>query len=76
MDFHCLQTTPDGGWTDYRQYDGVFTGEGIREEIQDALSWTSHSHPTTVWDTFFNIYDRPNDHTRQKYAARTWSNTW
>jgi hypothetical protein len=69
VDFHCLQTTPDGGWTDYRQYDGVRTGEGLREEILDQLHMDVALSSGNVWDGSFNIYQRPNDNTRQKYGT-------
>src|SRR5207302_4822917 len=65
VDFHTAQGTPNTGWDDYRPNDAVMTGEGIRQEIEDD------PHPDTLppWDPSTNPYTRPNDHTRQKYAA-------
>jgi hypothetical protein len=70
VDFHYPdRTTPDNGWNDYRVNDVMRTGEGLREEIVDetipdrVCSWTQPWDPTTY------AYDRPNDHTRQKYAV-------
>ncbi|MGO8697738.1 MAG: hypothetical protein ACLQVY_08485 [Limisphaerales bacterium] len=65
VDYLTARTTPNGGWDDYRPNDPVMTGEGIRQEIQDDL------HPDTIppWDPVNNPYTRPNDNTRQQYAA-------
>ena len=70
VDFHCANLSPDGGWDEYRPNEGVRTGEGIRQEIEDELHPdVSGITPLNPWDAFFNIYDRPNDNTRQKYAV-------
>ena len=65
VDFHTAQGTANGGWDDYRPNDAVMTGEGIRQEIQDD------PHPDNLppWLPGASPYDRPNDNTRQKYAA-------
>ena len=65
VDFLTTQATPKNGWDDYRPNDPVMTGEGLRQEIQDDL------HPDTIppWDPVNSPYTRPNDDTRQKYAA-------
>jgi len=75
------QLGPSSGWDDYRQNDGVMTGEGIRDEFNGLwpsgtpfagyLS-TGNSLPNMPgWDPTVteSTYDRPNDNTRQKYAA-------
>jgi hypothetical protein len=66
VDFLTAQATPKSDWDDYRPNDPVMTGEGIRQEIQDDL------HPDTFppWDPVNNPDTRPNDNTRQKYAAK------
>ena len=69
VDFHSSRVSPDGGFGDYRANDGVDTGEGIREEIQDDLHMDVSLSSANVWDGFFNIYQRPNDNTRQKYGT-------
>jgi hypothetical protein len=75
------QLQPNSGWDDYRQNDGVMTGEGIRDEFNGL--WPSgtpfagylsdgNSLPNVPgWDPSYaeSTYDRPNDNTRQKYAA-------
>jgi hypothetical protein len=65
VDFLTAQAAPDYGWDDYRTNDPVNTGEGLRQEIQDD------PHPDNIppWDPVNNPYARPNDNTRQKYAA-------
>jgi len=68
VDFHYSdRTTPDSGWDDFRANDNVRTGEGIREEIADELHMDVALSSSNPWDGFFNIYQRPNDNTRQKY---------
>jgi hypothetical protein len=62
VDFHTTQSSPKAGWDDYRPNDAVMTGEGIRQEIQDDL------HPDNL-PPWFSPYSRPDDNTRQKYAA-------
>lgn len=70
VDFHYPdRTTPDAGWDDYRANDNVRTGEGIREEIRDSLHMDVALSSSNPWDGFFNIYQRPNDISRQQYAA-------
>jgi hypothetical protein len=69
VDFHCANTAPDGGWDDYRANDPVRTGEGLRQEIRDDLHSDVALSAANSWDGFFNIYQRPNDNTRQKYAV-------
>jgi hypothetical protein len=69
VDFNASRALPDGGFGDYRAYDGVDTGEGIREELQDELHMDVSLSSSSVWDGFVNIYQRPNDNTRQKYAV-------
>jgi hypothetical protein len=75
------QVGPSKGWDDYRQNDGVMTGEGIRDEFNGL--WPSgtpfagfvsdgNSVPNGPgWNpnATGNTYDRPNDNTRQKYLA-------
>jgi len=75
------QVGPSSGWDDYRQNDGVMTGEGIRDEFNGL--WPSGtpfagflSNGNNVpngpgWNPGVpaNTYDRPNDNTRQKYFA-------
>jgi len=67
VDFNTASATPDNGWDDYRPNDAVSTTEGLRQEIEDD------PHPDNVpglsWDPVNNPYARPNDNTRQKYAA-------
>ena len=65
VDFHTAQGTPSSGWDDYRPNDPVMTGQGIRQEIQDD----PHPDNTPPWLPPTDTYDRPNDNTRQKYAA-------
>jgi len=65
VDFHTAQGTPSSGWDDYRPNDPVMTGQGIRQEIQDD----PHPDNTPPWLPPTDSYDRPNDNTRQKYAA-------
>jgi hypothetical protein len=68
VDFHTAQATPNSGWNDYRSDDAVMTGEGIRQEVQDAITYPDATPP---WDPTVPIstYNRPNDHTRQKYSG-------
>jgi hypothetical protein len=67
VDYYTAQAAPDSGWDDYRPNDAVMTGEGLRQEIQDD------AHPDTTpivpWNPVSNPYTRPDDNTRQKYAA-------
>jgi hypothetical protein len=65
VDFHTTVASPQSGWDDYRPNDPVMTGQGLRQEIEDD------PHPDEVppWIPAANPYDRPNDNTRQKYAA-------
>ena len=67
VDFHTAQGTPSGGFDDYRPNDPVMTGQGIPQEIQDD----PHPDNTPPWYPSTNPYDRPNDNTRQKYAAQS-----
>jgi hypothetical protein len=70
VDFHYSdRTTPDGGWDDYRANDNVRTGEGIRQEIEEQLYPDVALSSSNPWDGFFNVYNRPNDNTRQKYGT-------
>lgn len=63
-------TSPNSGWDDYRPNDAVMTGEGIRQEIEDDVHPdVSGINPLNPWDSFVNVYTRPNDNTRQKYAV-------
>lgn len=58
-DFHDLRATPEAGWADYRVFDPVGTVLGNRGDIQDGTISVAGTAP----------HDRPNDTTRQKYAA-------
>jgi hypothetical protein len=69
VDFLTTQTTPDSGWDDYRTNDPVNTGEGLRQEIQDDAHPDAPPVGLPPWDPVGNPYTRPNDNTRQKYAA-------
>lgn len=72
------QLTPNNGWDDYRQNDGVMTGAGVRDEFNGL--WppgsefagyvsTGNNIPNTLgWDPAVNPYDRLNDNRRQKYG--------
>ncbi|HEV2392184.1 MAG TPA: hypothetical protein VG146_07445 [Verrucomicrobiae bacterium] len=73
------QLGPSTGWDDYRQNDGVMTGEGIRDEFNSLwpdgtpfagfLSDGNSTPSGPGWNTNVTseTYDRPNDNTRQKY---------
>jgi hypothetical protein len=72
------QLTPNTGWDDYRQNDGVQTGAGVRDEFNglwppgsDFAGYvsTGNNIPNGVgWVPGINPYDRPNDNLRQKYG--------
>jgi hypothetical protein len=68
IDFHSAQATPNNSWNDYRGDDAVMTGQGIRQETEDALTYPDAIPP---WDPTVPIstYNRPNDNTRQKYSV-------
>ena len=69
VDFHAAATSPNAGWVDYRANDPVQTGEGIRQEISDELHSDVALSASNPWDGGFNIYQRSDDNTRQKYAV-------
>jgi hypothetical protein len=68
VDFHTAQGSPSNGWNDYRGDDAVMTGQGIRQEIQDPVSYPDNLPPWAP-PSPDSSYNRPNDHTRQKYAS-------